>query len=135
MSGHAIQTQRSLLTMTYKHCFFAIHAVKLYVDFVAIVVFGIKGKCLKCNSQVEIDNFKGSQEDISYKITVELCTHHKVNNFLLFILFESNAFVLLQKKRFLPTELQQNCFASSVSELLDDTSVHVTVIERNKKST
>jgi len=52
MSGHAVETQRGLLAVTDEDCILAAHAIEFDVNFIAIVVFGIKGNCLKGDGQV-----------------------------------------------------------------------------------
>jgi hypothetical protein len=59
-------------------------------------------------SEVQIDDFKGSVEDISFEIAHKILPNDKINHLLILILLEHNSFVLLQLKRLLSAELDEN---------------------------
>lgn len=84
--------------------------------------------------KVEIDDLKGSVENIASQIAHEVLSHHKIDHFLLFVLFIHNSFVLLQLQRLLTAKLKKDGLAGLPHKLIHDMSIQIAVIEREKQS-
>ena len=81
--------------MSYQNILIAIHAIEFNIDLLASIGVGIKMHCLNSNSQVEVDYFKRSVEDITHQPASEILANQKINYLLFLLPLKSYSFILL----------------------------------------
>ena len=70
------------------------HAVKFDINLPAIFLFGIEVNCLNCDGEIEVDDFKGSEEDISFNVAIEFLPDCEIDHFFLVITLEGDSLFL-----------------------------------------
>jgi hypothetical protein len=90
-----IISKPTILAMTQEYNFVAIHTVKLYINSLTIIFLGVKHNRLDGNSEVKVDDFKGSVEYITLQIAHKVLPNHKINYFLFSVFFKDYSLVFL----------------------------------------
>jgi hypothetical protein len=69
------------------------HTVELYVDLLTFFGLSIKMNSLDSNGQEKVDDFKGSEEYITFDIASELLPDCEVNHLLFVVTFYGDSFL------------------------------------------
>ena len=114
-------------------CISMSHTVELNVYLLTFFGFSIKMNSLDGDSQEEIDDFKRSEEYITFDIASELLSNCEVNHLLFVVTFYSDSFFFWKLNSLLTTKLQQY-LVLSFYEAVDKFLIQVSIVESKKES-